>query len=475
MGERADRWINLSFYRYDGDSSGYCFQQWKRWIEEELSHQVQASPTTAFLQECCAICNQSKVLKQTEMIPHPVFADRLVCRDCIRLYERGFTLSKGCYEECMFCFCPGRMIPCDGGSDPDKCPFAICVGCLYYQAPRAGAEIVQRTKDERQWLCWVCERAQAQAQTPAAAVAASASAAAAAAAPNRLRLRTDWRAENCRSVRAVRAASASVRGSCGSEGWMASEDEDSDVSDQDHEEEDDQDHEEEDDRYKNELGEAPRPRTPTSRHAIRRRGSTTRRLPRHARRGGGATPWRRLRASNAVARQRPRVLFEISLQCGDHQHDLAENIGLSSDMCDARLVSAAPRKRYFFSQNLPQVTLKPAQTTPLTIAAFLREHCGEEALKNWAPADTRTRFATVTTKRHQDRINKFTTMLMEGKTFGDFSPEDVKKMRSANLVWDHDTGLLCALPLELTEALMGFPPRYTGVGKSDDVRAKMCG
>ena len=106
---------------------------------------------------------------------------------------------------------------------------------------------------------------------------------------------------------------------------------------------------------------------------------------------------------------RPIALFEISFHNGEEAEVFARDAGLEHWSIDAALVSAAPRKRYFFSQKRPSVPLQPSTTLPLTVKEFLIRYEGEDGYvaRKWHSQDARQRFSTVTTKQMLDIYKRF--------------------------------------------------------------------
>eukprot|EP01051_Picozoa_sp_SAG22_P001346 SAG22_NODE_52_length_24288_cov_15.594568_14_plen_402_part_00 len=113
-------------------------------------------------------------------------------------------------------------------------------------------------------------------------------------------------------------------------------------------------------------------------------------------------------------------LFELSVQNKDWIPLLTKTVKLPVHMVDARVVSAAPRRRYFWSQTLPSAQDQIDGSNP-NVRDFIQERDpnGERflPLDKWADGDARARpgprqekFATITTKRgqeHQQNLNNF--------------------------------------------------------------------
>ena len=81
------------------------------------------------------LCNQ--ITDRGDLVDHPVFANRKICNrlECQDRVRKGFHHDmKGGYSECMVCFAQGRVVECCNAIDTDrKCPWVVCVGCLFYQ------------------------------------------------------------------------------------------------------------------------------------------------------------------------------------------------------------------------------------------------------------------------------------------------------------------------------------------------------
>ena len=121
-------------------------------------------------------------------------------------------------------------------------------------------------------------------------------------------------------------------------------------------------------------------------------------------------------------------LFELSVQNKDWIPLLTKTVKLPVHMVDARVVSAAPRRRYFWSQTLPSAQDQIDGSNP-NVRDFIQERDpnGERflPLDKWAVGDARARpgpkqekFATITTKRgqdHQQNLNYFLIDDLVGK------------------------------------------------------------
>jgi hypothetical protein len=196
---------------------------------------------------------------------------------------------------------------------------------------------------------------------------------------------------------------------------------------------------------------------------------------------------------------------------------LAKAIQLPHTVVDACAVSAAPRKRHFYGQRLPQTELEGNHPT---FAQFLleREAADVTSARKWPESDHRlddrptdaeyhqnknkyfgTKCATVTTRPKTERLKVLNTVLTDqyrvniaATSSVAFMAFDTKcpghsarqksckmctqkqDMRAANFLWD-STGMLEQMPIEWKEALMGFPPGYTRHFPTEFVRCKAIG
>ena len=345
---------------------------WDMWFstqEKILSQDIQQSPTADFVKSCCTLCNQVTAADETE--PHPLFANRRICRraECRGRVALGFQHSfLGGYSECMVCLARGRLVECCNSERPDrKCPWSVCVGCLFYQEKGQQSIweecILDDDEEESSWMCFVCRRDDLEGGRPgpSASAPAAAAAATAAAAENdvqALQVRSDWDPRTV-PVRALEAwTEVETDDEVGQMGYGSSESSGS-------EDFDDADYSNADQRKrKRGTGRLSTGNKRRRRKSLKRTGTT----PRKGAAARRVVTTRMKTADPKRTYRRPIALFEISFQKGEEAGIFARDAGLEHWAVNAALVSAAPRERHFFSQKRPSVPLQVCLTSTFSLA-----------------------------------------------------------------------------------------------------------